>query len=114
MASTDVISAEQSATLYGLFKERLLRSPDKVAYKSYDSETKQWFETTWAEVAAQVARWQDALKSEQLQAGDRVAINLRNCVDWVCFDQAALGLGLVLVPLYPDDRPENVALTIAS
>jgi len=27
----------------------------------------------------------------------------------VFFDQAAMGLGLVVVPLYPDDRPDNVA-----
>jgi long-chain acyl-CoA synthetase len=109
MTSTDLISHEQAGTLYGLFRERLKRSPDQTAYRSYDSLTKQWFDTTWSQVAAQVARWQAALHSEQLQAGDRVAINLRNCVEWVCFDQAALGLGLILVPLYPDDRPENVA-----
>jgi len=34
---------------------------------------------------------------------------LRNCKEWVIYDQAAMGLGLVLVPLYPDDRPDNVA-----
>ncbi len=109
MAATDVISPEQAATLYGLFKERLRRSPHHIAYRSYDSDTQRWLDMTWRELAAQIARWQAALAAEHLQAGDRVAINLRNCVEWVCFDQAALGLGLVLVPLYPDDRPENVA-----
>ena len=106
---TDIISAKQASTLYGLFKERLKRSPHKTAYKSYNSETKQWFDITWSEVATRVATWQNSLIKEELQSGDRVALNLRNCIEWVIFDQAALGLGLVLVPLYPDDRPENVA-----
>ncbi len=109
MTTTDVISAKQAGTLYGLFRERLQRSPNHSAYRSYDPETKQWFDTTWHEVAVQVARWQAALATEELQPGDRVAINLRNCIEWVFFDQAALGLGLILVPLYPDDRPDNVA-----
>ncbi len=34
---------------------------------------------------------------------------LKNCPAWVMFDQAALGLGLVSVPLYTSDRPDNVA-----
>src|SRR5688500_3310325 len=34
---------------------------------------------------------------------------LRNSPEWVIFDQAALGLGLIVVPLYTQDRPDNVA-----
>jgi long-chain acyl-CoA synthetase len=34
---------------------------------------------------------------------------MRNSPEWVVFDQAALGLGLVVVPLYTQDRPDNVA-----
>ncbi|MEZ5671815.1 MAG: long-chain fatty acid--CoA ligase [Thiotrichaceae bacterium] len=64
---------------------------------------------TWAEMATHVAQWQTALQRENLQAGDRVAIMARNSPHWIMFDQAALGLGLVTVPLYMDDRPDNVA-----
>lgn len=106
---TDYISAEQAGTLYGLFLERLARSPDHIAYQSYSPQTQNWYNTTWREVAQQVARWQQALAEEKLEPGDRVALNLRNCKEWVFFDQAAMGLGLVVVPLYPDDRPDNVA-----
>ena len=38
---------------------------------------------------------------------------LRNSPEWVTYDQAALGLGLVVVPLYTQDRPDNVAYIIA-
>ena len=46
---------------------------------------------------------------ERLEQGDRVAVLLRNSVEWVCFDQAALALGLVLVPLYLSDTADNIA-----
>ena len=108
-AKTDYISAEQAGNLYGLFLERLARSPDHIAYRSYSNQTKDWYNTTWRDVAQQVARWQAALKHENLEPGDRVALNLRNAKEWVFFDQAAMGLGLIVVPLYPDDRPDNVA-----
>lgn len=106
---TDVIPLEQAGTLYGLFCERLKRSPHHAAYHNYSTKDKAWYDVTWEEVATQVARWQDVLEKEDLEAGDRVAINLKNCKEWVYFDQAAMGLGLIVVPLYPDDRPDNVA-----
>jgi len=108
-ASTDIIPVEQAGTLYGLFRERLKRSPHHAAYRSYDSTDKTWYDITWEEVSTQVARWQEAIEKEGLEPGDRVAINLKNCKEWVFFDQAAMGLGLVVVPLYPDDRPDSVA-----
>jgi len=106
---TDSIAAQQAGTLYGLFLERLRRSPQDTAYRSYSNSQQAWYDTTWQEVAKQVACWQEALAKENLAPGDRVAINLKNCKEWVFFDQAAMGLGLVVVPLYPDDRPDNVA-----
>jgi long-chain acyl-CoA synthetase len=60
-----------------------------------------------------VARWQQGLAAEDLSPGDRVAISLPNGVDWVAFDQAALGLGLVVVPLYTTDNPANLAHILA-
>ena len=39
---------------------------------------------------------------------------LRNSPEWVTFDQAALGLGLVVVPLYTQDRADNVAYISAT
>ncbi len=105
----DLIPAAQANSLYGLFRERARRNPDKVAYRNYDRGSKTWVDTTWAEMQDLVARWQSALANENLQVGDRVAISLRNSREWVAFDQAALGLGLVTVPLYCDDRADNVA-----
>jgi long-chain acyl-CoA synthetase len=106
---SDFIAADTAGTLAGLFRERVRRSPNKVAYRQFSEASKQWCDTTWQEMATQVARWQEALVKEGLQHGDRVAVLLRNCKEWVTFDQAALGCGLVIVPLYTDDRPESAA-----
>lgn len=103
------IAPEQAGTLAGLFRERLRRSPDAVAYRQYDVARQAWIGSSWREVATEVARWQQALLKEGLLPGDRVAVMLRNCREWVVCDQACAGLGLVSVPLYTDDRPDNVA-----
>ncbi len=105
----DKISAETAGTLAGLFRERVRRSPDAIAYRHYDETKGRWQDSSWADMAAAVAHWQAALAREDLRPGDRVAILMRNCREWVIFDQAALGSGLVVVPLYLDDRPENTA-----
>lgn len=96
-------------SLCGLFRTRVAATPDQVAYRQFDEARDAWESFTWAQVAAEVARWQAALVKEGLVPGDRVAVMLKNSVEWVLFDQAALALGLVTVPLYLDDRPENAA-----
>ena len=106
----DVITPQQAGTLYGLFVERAHRSPDKVAYRHFERDA--WRDLTWSEMLAEVARWQAALAGLGLQRGDRVAIMLRNCPYWVMFDQAAMSLGLVVVPLYTVDRPGNIAYIV--
>lgn len=108
-SSTDIITPGLAPTLFGLLLERVKRTPSALAYRQYDQAAEAWTAFTWQQVAEQVSRWQQALLSENLVAGDRVAIMQRNSVEWVFFDQAALSLGLVTVPLYVEDRPENVA-----
>lgn len=108
----DVIPIEAAQTLDGLFSERVTRSPQKIAYRDYNSVTEQWRDYSWADMARWVVRWQAALTREDLSPGDRVAIMCRNCPQWVAFEQAALGLGLVVVPLYTEDRAENAAYCI--
>jgi len=106
------IKPEQAVTLYGLFLEREKQTPDTVAYRYFDNRQEIWLALTWAQMRDQVARWQAALLRENLAAGDRVALMLRNCPQWVMFEQAAMSLGLVVVPLYTVDRPDNAAYII--
>jgi long-chain acyl-CoA synthetase len=107
-----VIAAESARTLDGLFRERVKRTPDLVACRHYNDQHGNWRDYTWGHLAHQVRRWQLALERDGLRAGDRVAVMLRNSPEWVIFDQAALGMGLVVVPLYTQDRPDNVAYIV--
>ncbi|HVY04798.1 MAG TPA: long-chain fatty acid--CoA ligase [Burkholderiales bacterium] len=104
----DGIAPELAKTLDGLFQERVRRSSSRVAYRNFD-DPGGWKDYTWADVEKLVSRWQSAFQAEDLLPGDRVAIMLRNSVNWIVFDQAAMGLGLVTVPLYTSDRPDNIA-----
>jgi long-chain acyl-CoA synthetase len=107
--STEPFHPDSLGSLCGLFRARVAATPDQVAYRQFDEARGTWVSFTWLQVAAEVERWQAALLKEGLAPGDRVALMLKNCVEWVIFDQAALGLGLVTVPLYLDDRPDNAA-----
>lgn len=110
--AAEQISLEQINNLSQLFCLRTRLSPNHTAYRYYDSTTQSWRDYTWTEMADHVARWQAALKRENLSPGDRVALMLGNGPSWVMYEQAALGLGLVVVPLYTNDRAENVRYII--
>ena len=110
--STAAITPTEAGTLAGLFRIRVERTPDAPAYRQFDAEKNTWVSYPWRDIATEVARWQAALQSEELTPGDRVALMLRNCREWVVFDLAAQGLGLVTVPLYMDDRADNIAYII--
>ena len=106
--TTDYIDTNSIDNLFQLFCERLNRSPDETAYRYYEDSTGIWQEMTWSDIAREVSCWQTSLQKEQLTHGDAVAVMLRNCIEWVIFDLAAHSLGLVVVPLYTDDRADNV------
>jgi len=108
----ELIQESDVHSLPGLFRERLNKTPDAAAYRQYDIASQQWTVSSWQEMANEIARWQVAFNKDGLQPGDKVAIMVKNSREWVVFDQAALGLGLVTVPLYSDDRPDNVAYII--
>lgn len=105
----DIISLEEATNLAELFQVRVKRTPDKIAYRYYDVTLEQWVDITWAQMSDHVARWQEALRKENFEPGDRVALMVNNCPEWAMFEQAAIGLGLVVVPLYTNDRAENIA-----
>ena len=108
----DIITSAEAKTLPGLFRERLRRTPDKIAYTYFSDTQQQWNNLTWQQVECQIQQWHSAFCSENIQPGDNVSIMLRNCPEWVMFDQAAARTGLVTVPLYTNDRADNIAYII--
>lgn len=89
-----------------------LATPDTVLYRQFRGDA--WCDIPVSAIVALVGRWQAALDGLRLAQGDRVALCLKNGVDWVALDLAALGLGLVIVPLYVDDNPDNVSWCAAN
>lgn len=109
MKTTDIILPRQAHSLAGLLQARAERSSQAMACQQYDDNSQQWQSFSWQQIDDAVRLWRGALAAEQLQPGDRVAMMLRNCRQWLYFDMAALGLGLVTVPLYPNDRADSAA-----
>ena len=101
----DYITPATVHNLSDLFYERVKRSEHDIAYRYYDEG---WKDLSWHDIAKQVELWHTAFRHEGLVKGDRVAIMMGNCPDWVIFDQAAYSLGLVVVPVYTNDRSENI------
>ena len=108
-SSIDYISPQSCTSLSELFQERIIRSPQRVAYQYFSKTEQLWKRVTWREMFELLCQWRAALIQENLTQGDRVAVMLPNSIFWVVFEQAALSLGLIVVPLYSNDRPENIA-----
>jgi len=94
------------ANIADLLKAQLA-TPDRILYRQHMNGG--WRDVSAREIAAYAARWQAYLRSQGFAPGERIALCLKNGIHWVAADQAALGLGLVVVPLYVEDNPENVA-----
>jgi long-chain acyl-CoA synthetase len=107
--TTDIIDPKTAFTLAGLFRERVRRTPHACAYRYFSEKENRFEGITWEKMFDLAGRWQAALRKEGLLSGDRVALMLKNRLEWVLLDLAALGLGLVTVPLFANDRPEHCA-----
>jgi long-chain acyl-CoA synthetase len=99
------------SNLAALLKKQL-DTPERILYSQFENDV--WRDYTAGEVAGLAARWQQAFRENCCEKGDRVALCIKNSVNWVAIDQAALGLGLVVVPLYVSDNPESVAWCISN
>lgn len=85
-------------------------SPNRILYRQFID--KDWVDFKASEIIDYVCAWQSYFRQMGMIEGDRVAICLKNSITWVAVDQAALGMGLVSVPLYVDDNAANIAYCI--
>lgn len=109
---TRYLMFDDAATIADVFSLRCRTSPNAPAYREFDSADKAWTNLDWREVATRVARMREGFRREGLQPGERVAVMLKNGVNWIVADQGAFAQGLVTVPLFVDDRPDNVAFIL--
>ncbi len=100
--------ADESYTLAAAFNQRVELTPEKNAYTEFNHDTQKWDHFSWAQVRDLASSVQQWLIQQGINKGDRIALMLPNSVMWVAIDLAAAGLGIITVPLYPNDREDNV------
>lgn len=97
--ASNLMGSIQFTTLTGLFLEAVekLRTP-----RAFLTKTEGQYQGIASEEALrQVAGIAAALENLGLARGDRLAILAENRLEWALTDYAALGLGAIVVPLYP-------------
>jgi len=90
--------AENFATLAQAFENRAQKYGGRTFLK--DKFNKTWQDHSWAAIADAAARLRAGLQKIGIRPGDRVGILSDNSPQWVIVDQAVLGLGAIVVPLY--------------
>ncbi len=88
----------QPSTIAQAFEERAARYGNRTFLM--DKNGAQWRENSWRQISDAAGRLRAGLAGLGLKRGDRLAILADNCPQWVIADQAALGLGAIVVPLY--------------
>lgn len=106
---TEVSLSETTKTLDTLFFDRVRRFSSGVAYREYDPKERIWRNVSWAGLGLEMTRWRGAIIREELPDEARVAIMLHNCKEWIVCEQATIVLDLISVPIYPNERVEDVA-----
>ena len=109
---TRYLMFDDSTTIADVFAMRCRTSPNAPAYREYISATKDWQGIDWREAGDRAARMREGLRREGLQTGERIAVMLKNSINWIVVDQGAFAHGLVTVPIFVDDRPDNVAFIL--
>ena len=109
---TRYLMFDDASTIADVFALRCRSSPNAPAYREFNSAAKEWIGIDWREAGERAARMREGLRREGLQAGDRIAVMLKNSINWVVVDQGGFAQGLVTVPIFVDDRPENVAFIL--
>lgn len=92
------------------FNHWLAAQPDRVWLRQ--PVNGQWHDFTWRQVDEQARRLASALLALGCVAGERVALLAKNCAEWFISDLAIQHAGLVSVPLYPLQAPEQIAYVL--
>jgi long-chain acyl-CoA synthetase len=102
---------ERVATLSQNFEANAQKYGSRAFLK--DKRDKRWTDHSWTEVSEAAGKLRAGLLKLGVRPGDRVAILSDNCPEWIVVDQAVLGLGAIVVPLYTTSGPEETAHVIS-
>jgi long-chain acyl-CoA synthetase len=99
------------ATLAQAFERQARKYGARVLLK--DKHEKAWRDHSWTEVSARATRLRAGLAQLGMKPGNRVAILSENSPEWVIVDQAVLGLGGIVIPLYTTSGAEETRHVIS-
>jgi long-chain acyl-CoA synthetase len=103
--SEEIGMASAGATLAQIFEQQARKYGARTFLR--DKHQKVWHEHSWNEIADRAMRLRSGLAHLGIKPGDRVAILSDNSPQWVVVDQAVLGLGAVVIPLYTTSAIEE-------
>ncbi len=89
---------DRPATISEVFERQVAKYGARTFLR--DKQGKAWQDHSWNAIGEAASRLRAGLKAMGIGPGDTIAILSDNCPEWVIVDQAALGLGAVVVPLY--------------
>jgi long-chain acyl-CoA synthetase len=102
---------DRAATLSQNFEAQAQKYGPRAFLK--DKRDKVWTDHSWNEVSEAAGKLRAGLLGLGVLPGDRVAILSDNCPEWIVVDQAVLGLGAIVVPLYTTSGVEETAHVIS-
>lgn len=95
----------QGDSMFELFVRRVAVSGDAPALWTF--EQGEFRSCTWDDLAADVAAVAASLRRLGISPGDRVAVELPNCHQWIVSDLALAAVGAVSVPLHVTYKSEE-------
>ncbi len=96
----------EAATLAQAFQNQVRKYGNRVYLR--DKPDKVWRDHSWRELAEAIGRLRAGLMRLGVKPGDRIGIMADNCPEWVIVDQAILGIGAIVVPLYTTSAPDEI------
>ena len=94
-----------AATIGQVFETQARKHGSRAFLKN--KRGKVWRDHSWQEVSEAAGRLRGGLARLGIKPGDRVAIMADNCPEWVIVDQATLGMGAIVVPLFTTSAAEE-------
>ncbi|HVA82267.1 MAG TPA: long-chain fatty acid--CoA ligase [Candidatus Binataceae bacterium] len=97
--------ADRVATLALAFEQQAAKYGDRTFLR--DKRNQQWQSHSFSAISNAAGRLRAGLIQLGVGGGDRVAILADNSPQWIVVDQAVLGLGAIVVPLYTTSGAEE-------
>jgi long-chain acyl-CoA synthetase len=93
-----------------VFRNRVKKYGDRLAVEK--KRKGKWHTATWNEYMERARATGLGLRSLGVEKGQMIAILSENRLEWIYTDMGALGIGAVVVPIYPTLAPEEIEYII--